>query len=198
MNASKTGKLIYAMRKQKNLTQKELAELVNVSDKAVCKWENGRGCPDITLLPALSHSLDVSIESLLRGELESSHFYGGNMNKLKIYRCKNCNNIISSTKQINAECCGLKLPEIQKVDLETVENKNCFVPIISEVDDELFVKFNHPMTKENYIATVIIVYYNRLTEITMYPEQEASFTISQLAGSKIYVVTNNNQLICVT
>lgn len=69
MNAEKTGTLIYEIRNRKNLTQKELAELINVSDKAVSKWERGEGCPDVSILPNLAAALGVEVESLLNGEI---------------------------------------------------------------------------------------------------------------------------------
>ena len=51
------------------MTQKELAEQINVTDKAVSKWENGEGCPDVSLLPVLSKVLNVEILDLLEGNL---------------------------------------------------------------------------------------------------------------------------------
>ena len=69
MDAQKTGKLINFLRSKKSLTQKELAELVNVSDKAVSKWERGDGCPDVGILPALAQALETDVDSLLNGEL---------------------------------------------------------------------------------------------------------------------------------
>ncbi len=57
MDAEKTGKLINFLRSKKSLTQKQLAELINVSDKAVSKWERGDGCPDVGLLPSLAEAL---------------------------------------------------------------------------------------------------------------------------------------------
>ena len=69
MNAEKTGNLIYEIRTRKNLTQKELAELVNVSDKAVSKWERGEGCPDVSVLPNLAAALGIEVETLMKGEM---------------------------------------------------------------------------------------------------------------------------------
>ena len=69
MDAQKTGKLINYLRSKKGLTQKQLAEQVNVSDKAVSKWERGDGCPDVGLLPALAQVLETDVDSLLKGEL---------------------------------------------------------------------------------------------------------------------------------
>ena len=50
MNSEKIVKFIYDLRKKYNLTQKELADKLNVTAQAVSKWENGRGVPDIELL----------------------------------------------------------------------------------------------------------------------------------------------------
>ena len=71
MDAQKTGKLINYLRSKKSLTQKQLAEKINVSDKAVSKWERGDGCPDVALLPALAEVLETDVDSLLKGELSS-------------------------------------------------------------------------------------------------------------------------------
>ena len=66
MNAEKTGNLIRSLRIKKGLTQKELAQMICVTDKAVCKWENGHGCPNITLISQLSKVLEVDIQSILQ------------------------------------------------------------------------------------------------------------------------------------
>ena len=68
MNQVKIGKFISELRKEKDLTQKDLAEKLNVTDRAISKWENGRGLPDVSLLRKLSEELDVSINELLSGE----------------------------------------------------------------------------------------------------------------------------------
>lgn len=68
MNNEKTGNLIAEMRKQLNLTQAQLAERICVSDKAVSRWETGRGFPDITSLEALANVLGISEAELIRGE----------------------------------------------------------------------------------------------------------------------------------
>ena len=68
MDKSKTGALIAAARKEKNMTQKELAESLHVSDRAVSKWERGAGFPDVSLLEPLADALGLSVISLLHGE----------------------------------------------------------------------------------------------------------------------------------
>ena len=57
MDCKKIGSLIYELRKDKNMTQKQIADLMNISDKTISKWERGLGCPDISLLPELSQIL---------------------------------------------------------------------------------------------------------------------------------------------
>ena len=65
MDSKSIGNTIAALRKKRGLTQSELAEKLNVSNKAVSKWENGQGYPDISLFPALSSLFGVSIDYLM-------------------------------------------------------------------------------------------------------------------------------------
>lgn len=64
------GKRIALLRRQKGLTQEELAEHMGVSPQAVSKWENDQTCPDISALPRLSKLLGVSVDELLSGREE--------------------------------------------------------------------------------------------------------------------------------
>lgn len=68
MNQEKLGKFIAHKRKEKNMTQKQLALKIGVTDKAVSRWERGIGCPDISYLDDLSKTLNISIVELLKGE----------------------------------------------------------------------------------------------------------------------------------
>ena len=68
MEQDKIGKFIQSLRKEKNLTQQELADIIGVTDRAISKWENGRGLPDYSLLRPLSDALGISINELLNGE----------------------------------------------------------------------------------------------------------------------------------
>lgn len=68
MDPKLTGKIIFEKRKEKGLNQLQLAELLNVSNRTISKWEKGDGYPDITLLPDISQCLDISIDELLTGE----------------------------------------------------------------------------------------------------------------------------------
>ena len=68
MNQEKIGLFIAELRKEKNMTQNDLANKLGVTDRAISKWENGRGLPDISLLAPLCSLLGVSINELLSGE----------------------------------------------------------------------------------------------------------------------------------
>ena len=71
MNNENTGKLILRLRKESNMTQKQLADAMNISDKTISKWERGLGLPDVSLLRELSEILGVNVERLLSGELKA-------------------------------------------------------------------------------------------------------------------------------
>ena len=68
MDQVRIGQFIQGLRKEKNITQKELAERIGVSDKAVSKWETGRSMPDTALLEPLCKALSISINELLSAE----------------------------------------------------------------------------------------------------------------------------------
>lgn len=68
MDMNKTGVFISTIRKQNNMTQKELAEKIGVTDKAVSRWETGKGFPDVSMLIILAEVLGISISELVMGE----------------------------------------------------------------------------------------------------------------------------------
>ena len=68
MDSNKMGAFIAQVRKERELTQLELAQKINVTDKAVSKWERGVGFPDIKIIEALAEALGVSVSELMNGE----------------------------------------------------------------------------------------------------------------------------------
>ncbi|MPM81066.1 hypothetical protein SDC9_128118 [bioreactor metagenome] len=69
MNNQEIGKVIKSLRIEQHLTQKQLADRLNISDKTISKWEGGYGCPEITLWPLLAEVFKVPVDTLLKGEL---------------------------------------------------------------------------------------------------------------------------------
>lgn len=194
MNAEKTGSLIRSLRIKKGLTQKELAHMICVTDKAVCKWEKGRGCPNITLISQLSKVLEVDIQSILQGYLDKNKKIGENMNHLKFYKCPTCGNLVTSIKSVELSCCGNKLSPVSAQTRSQPE----YQPVIQEFDGQYSIKFNHPMTKSNYISQVIVVRYDQIMTVNLYAESEAIITIPQVRGIRLFVITNKSELIAVT
>ena len=86
MDCAKIGRLIYTLRTERKLTQQQLADCLNISDKAVSKWERGLGCPDVSLLSELSEVLEVDLRNLLSGEININDFIGGNMKNFIVVR----------------------------------------------------------------------------------------------------------------
>ena len=69
MDQVKIGKFIAERRKEKNMTQAELAEKLNITDRAISKWETGKGMPDSSIMLDLCNELDISVNELLSGEM---------------------------------------------------------------------------------------------------------------------------------
>lgn len=80
MKKQTLGMMISSLRKEKGMTQVELAEKMGVTDKAVSKWERDLSCPDINSIPKLAETFDVSIDDLMQVKAESKE----NMSKNKV------------------------------------------------------------------------------------------------------------------
>ncbi len=189
MDCSKTGKIIFELRREKGMTQKQLADAINISDKTVSKWERGLGCPDVSLLSELSEVLEVNVEKLLEGCLEKNDTDGGNMKKLKFYVCPECGNIMTSTGKSEISCCGRKLSELTAVKAD--ENHSVR---IEPMDDESYVVFDHEMTKQHFISFVAYSNCDRITMVRLYPEQNAEVRFPRLRGGRLYFYCNEHGL----
>ena len=78
MNQIKIGKFIKEKRKEKKITQNELAEKLNVTDRAISKWENGNCMPDSGIIPELCEILGITINDLFSGEVIDNKNYNEN------------------------------------------------------------------------------------------------------------------------
>lgn len=106
MNNYITGAAIRALREKKRLTQHQLAEKLCVSDKAISKWETGKGFPDISLIEPLANILQVSLPELLSGEQIINTNRSANILKSNLYVCPICGNVFHSTGSAMISCCG--------------------------------------------------------------------------------------------
>ena len=189
MDCRKVGNLICNLRKEKNMTQKQIADLMNISDKTISKWERGKGCPDISLLLELSQILGVGIEQILSGEINLNELVGGNMNKLKFYVCPQCGNLITSTSNATISCCSKILEELVAKKAEQDHKLD-----IEPVEDELYVTTKHEMKKEHYISFIAYVKGDRALITKQYPEWDMQFRFRKSGHGKLYFYCTNHGL----
>lgn len=180
MDNIKIGQLIYRLRKERHLTQLQLANQMNISDKAISKWERGLGCPDISLLPDLSKIFDVDLEKLLSGELDINEVLGGDMKKMNFYICPTCGNMITSMTDTTISCCGKKLKAIQPQKAN--EDEKLSVDII---ENDFFITSEHQMTREHYIAFVALLTGDSIMLRKQYPEWDLQVRIPVFAHGKL-------------
>ena len=180
MDQEKVGGIIKTLRKDRGMTQLELALCLNVTDRAVSKWERGLGCPDISLLTRLSEMFSVDIGSIIDGDMEENDKRSGNMKKTKFYVCPICGNIITASENTNVSCCGRKLEGLE-------EKKNVDEEIkIERVDGtELYISSSHPMTKDDYISFFSYVTSDSLLLKKLYPEWGVDIRFPWLGHGKI-------------
>ena len=190
MNTYITGAIIKKLREENNMTQSQLAEKLSVSDKAVSRWETGRGYPDITLIEPMAKTLGVSVLELLSGEAVTNKNLSFNMKRVKFYVCPVCGNIITATGEAVISCCGIKL-----VPEETEESGETHKISVEEIEDEFYVTLNHEMTKTHYISFIAAVTDTGISLTKLYPEQvaETRFKINRTHG--IYAYCNKHGLI---
>ena len=164
MDQIKTGALIRALRQRRQMTQLQLVETVGVSDKAVSKWERGRGAPDISLLPALSEALGVDTKALLRGDLEENEMTNGNLKKMRFYVCPDCGKLLFSTDGGDVSCCGRQLEPLKAQTAETDRLE------AAVSDGEWYVTSGHEMRREHHISFIAFLTGDTLVVKKLYPE----------------------------
>lgn len=181
MDLNASGKFLKKLRISQKLTQRQIADKLNVCPKTVSKWETGRGFPDITTINSLAQILGVSSESVLSGNLKENKREAGNMKKIKFYMCPICGNIITQTNDSQMMCCGKK---IMPLKIQEKDANHCAT--IQTVEEDLYITFNHEMSKEHFINFVAYVKDDRIYLVKLYPEQNAEVRIPQINGAKLY------------
>lgn len=101
MNQIQTGQLIRQLRLARRMTQRTLAERIGVTDKAVSKWERGRGVPDVETLPILADVLQADVKALLSGSLNEAKSASGNLRRVCFFVCPVCGNVIAAAAPAN-------------------------------------------------------------------------------------------------
>lgn len=181
MNNSQMGKLIRDLRVEKGMTQRQLAESLNVTEQAVSKWERGRGAPDVSLLSTLSGILGVHIEKILAGDLRPNNSDKGNMKKIKFYVCPDCGGVLTATGEAEISCCGRKLPSLVAHPADEAHRLR-----VEPVETDYYITCSHEMTRGHYISFIACVTPDKLLLTRMYPEQGAEIRIPQMRTGTLY------------
>ncbi|MCF2664663.1 helix-turn-helix domain-containing protein [Oscillibacter valericigenes] len=190
MDSKQIGELLARLRKERGMTQNQVAEALHVSPQAVSKWERGKGCPDISLLPALSSIFGVALRRLLMGDLAPEKTEVGNMRRLKFYVCPDCGNILTATGGGEIHCCGRKLEPLQARPADEAHTAT-----VREIEEDWYVTFSHPMEKDHYFRFAAYVATERVLLVRLYPEQGGEFRIPQLrGGGKLYLCCSRDGL----
>ncbi|MDD3173421.1 MAG: helix-turn-helix domain-containing protein [Herbinix sp.] len=190
MDNIKTGSLILKNRKEKKMTQKELADKLNVSDKTISKWERGQGCPDIASINDLAEVLGVNVTEILSGETLINDNSNGNLKRMKFYACPKCGNIITSTNDLIINCCGRKL---EKLEANKEPDKE-HMPTIELIEGDLYVCMDHVMDKKHYISFIAFVSEDKLLFNKLYPEQNAEVRFHRARHGILYMYCNQHGL----
>ncbi len=189
MDCGKVGGLILGLRKEKGMTQRQLADAMNISDKTVSKWERGLGCPDVSLLRELSGILGVNIEKILSGDLEPNDADRGNMKRIKFYVCPACGDTLTATGDADVSCCGRKLAPLKP---RTADDAHRLT--VERVEGDTYITFGHEMSKEHYIGFIAFVACDRMLLIRLYPEQGGEVRFPGMYGGKLYFYCNMHGL----
>lgn len=191
MNSYVTGTIIKELRAKAHLTQAELADKIMVSNKAVSKWENGNGFPDITLLEPLARALNVSLIELMSGSAVSNNNRGGNMKRGKWYICPVCGNVVHTMGDTIVSCCGITLPPLE------VEEENTGHEIrVARVESDYFISLDHPMGKDHYICFIAYVTDDKLCVERLYPEQNPESRFPVMGHGLVFAYCNHHGFFC--
>lgn len=189
MDQKKMGRLIFTLRREQGLTQRQIGETVGVDHRTVSKWERGLGCPDVSLLGSLAARLGVPIERLLLGELDPNDTDGGNMKRTKFYVCPDCGNLLTATGGAELFCCGRRLKALRP---QKTDGDHCCT--VQEVEDDWYITFPHPMRKDHFIRFAAYVGYDRVLVVKLYPEQGGEARFPRMHGGKLYLCCSSHGL----
>lgn len=141
MTSKECGNFIAECRKENELTQKDLAAKINVSDKAVSRWETGKGYPDVTSLVSLSEYFGVSVNELLSGK------------RLSVENIKETadENLISVFEQVQKK----KEKQTAQTVLYTIVFLVILSPVLSIIFKEFFATIYKEVKTENVISAII-------------------------------------------
>ena len=141
------------------------------------------------IISALADVLGVSERILLSGKITRNSEDSGNMRKLKFYLCPECGSVMQGMGECSVVCCSKNLEPLKPMICD--DNH----PVtVSFVEDDYYLEFNHPMTKEHFINFVAFASFDRVLFIKLYPEQDPVVRFPKTSKGKIFFCCNNHGL----
>ncbi len=215
-----SGASIRALRERAGMTQRQLADRLGITDKAVSKWETDRGLPDITLVEPLACALGVSVAELLSGEQIVNANRAGNLLRAKFYVCPLCGNVIHATGEASISCCGIALPVLEVENAEDgkipaapenptgvaadqsadssesaeATDPSAHLPRVEVADGEVYLTMDHPMGKDHFISFMAYVTTDQVFFRKLYPEQTADARFPYRGLGTIFAYCNRHGL----
>ena len=184
-----TGAVIRTLREKMGMTQADLAEKLCVSDKAVSKWETGRGFPDVSLLEPLGSALHISVPELLCGQAITNGNRSSNMLKSRFYVCPVCGNVLFARGDALISCCGIQLPATDAEEADPVHSLTA-----QRSEDEIFVFADHSMSKKHYLSFIAYMTADRCEIKALYPEGNAEARFFFRGSGWLYCYCNQHGL----
>ena len=164
MDQEKIGKFILTLRKEKNMTQMELADKLGITDRAISKWENGRGMPDLSLIKPLCEALNISVNELLSGERLDKKEYQDKVEENILNTIDYTNTKIKKTKNkfkvviLAILFVILAFPIMFAIDVNRMKNNEpvifstwgfSYVPPIDLKEDEIYAAIENHILEEH-------------------------------------------------
>ena len=184
-----TGATIRALREKMGMTQAELAEKLCVSDKAVSKWETGRGFPDVSLLEPIGKALHISVPELLCGQTIVNGNRGANMMKSLFYVCPVCGNVLFTRGEAVISCCGIQLPALEAEEPDEAHGIH-----VERIEDEIYVLVDHPMSKQHSLSFIAYMTPDDCEIRALYPEGGADARFFFRGHGRVYAYCNQHGL----
>ena len=126
---------------------------------------------------------------LLDGEMPQIKPEVGNVKRTKFYVCECCGNLLTSVGNAEIICCGRRLSPLTSKLPDEEHKLN-----IENIEDDFYITFTHPLTKEHYISFVSYVRFDRVLTVKLYPEQGGEVRFPRMRGGKMYSYCSNDGL----
>lgn len=189
MDQSVIGAIIRREREARGMTQAQLAQRLMVSEKAVSKWETGKGFPDVTMLEPIAAALGISAIELMRGQAVCNRNRAANLMRTRFYQCPACGNLLTASGDAVISCCGTVLAPLEAREMDAEHAISLDV-----VEDEYYVSLAHDMTREHQIVMLAGLWEGGMQLVRLYAEGPAGARLKISTTREVYALCSRHGL----